>query len=67
MARMTRAMYRRKRIEQRLMGLALLLLSGFVLWMCSTGVTPEDRDAGAVLLFIPLGLYMLFTKHIVIV
>jgi len=66
MARMTRMMYRRKKREQRLIGLGLLALCVLVLWICSTGTTLEDQDAGAVLLMAPMGLYMLFTKHIVI-
>lgn len=55
-----------KRTEQKLMGLALLIICGFVLWLCSTGTTPEDQDATAVVLLAPLGLWMLFTKEIVI-
>ena len=55
-----------KRIEQKLMGIGLLLICLFVLWMCSTGATPEDRDATALVLLAPLGLWMLFTKDIVI-
>lgn len=55
-----------KRTEQRLMGIGLLLICAFVLWLCSTGTTPEDRDATAVVLLAPLGLWMLFTKDIVI-
>lgn len=66
MARMTREMYRRKRREQRLMGLVLLILCGVILWVCSTGETVEDQDAGAILLLAPMGLYMLFTRDIVI-
>lgn len=64
MARMTREMYRRKRREQRLIGLVLLLMCGVVLWLCSTGTTPEDQDAGAVFLLAPLGIHLLLTKHI---
>lgn len=66
MARMTREMYRRKRREQRLMGLVLLILCGVILWVCSIGKTVEDQDAGAVFLLAPMGLYMLFTRDIVI-
>jgi len=55
-----------KRIEQKLMGLALLVICAFVLWLCSTGTTPEDQDATAVVLLAPLGMWMLFTKDIVI-
>lgn len=64
MARMTREMYRRKRREQRLMGLALLLLCGVILWVCSTGKTVEDQDAGSVFLLAPIGIHLLITKHI---
>lgn len=55
-----------KRIEQKLMGIGLLLICLFILWLCSTGTTPEDQDATAVVLLAPLGLWMLFTKDIVI-
>ena len=58
---------RRLRLEQRLMGLALLVICGFMLWLCSTGTTMEDRDGTAVVLLAPLALYMIFTKKIVIV
>lgn len=66
MTRGQRRMYRRKMIEQKLMGLGLLACCAVVLWLCSTGVSPEDRDATAVVLLAPLALYMLFTKEIVI-
>ena len=55
-----------KRTEQRLMGIGLLLICAVVLWLCSTGTTPEDQDATVVVLLAPLGLWMLFTKEIVI-
>ena len=55
-----------KRVEQRLMGIGLLLICVLVLWLCFTGTTPEDQDATAVVLLAPLGLWMLFTKDIVI-
>lgn len=55
-----------KRCEQKLMGIGLLLICIIVLWLCSTGTTPEDQDATAVVLLAPLGLWMLFTKEIVI-
>ena len=59
-------LYRRKMVEQKLMGLGLLVVCAFVLWLCSTGTTPEDQDATVVVLLAPLGLWMLFTKEIVI-
>lgn len=55
-----------KRFEQRLMAIGLLLICAVVLWLCSTGTTPEDQDATVVVLLAPLGLWMLFTKEIVI-
>lgn len=55
-----------KRAEQKLMGIGLLLICAVVLWLCSTGTTPEDRDATVVVLMAPLGLWMLLTKEIVI-
>ncbi len=55
-----------KRAEQKLMGVGLLLICAVVLWLCSTGTTPDDQDATAVVLLAPLGLWMLFTKEIVI-
>lgn len=36
-------------------------LSGVRYWK-----DPEDRDAGAVVLFLPFGLYLIFTKEICI-
>ena len=66
MTRNQRRLYRRKMVEQKLMGLGLLVVCAFVLWLCSTGTTPEDQDATAVVLLAPLGLWMLFTKEIVI-
>lgn len=53
-------------LQQRFYGLVLLIVCGFILWMCSAGQTMEDRDATAVLLIAPLGLYMLFSKNICI-
>ena len=55
-----------KRFEQKLMAIGLLLVCAVVLWLCSTGTTPEDQDATALVLLFPLSLYMLFTKEIVI-
>lgn len=55
-----------KRFEQKLMAIGLLLVCAVVLWLCSTGTTPEDQDATVVVLLTPLGLWMLFTKEIVI-
>lgn len=54
---------RRKFIEQKLMGLAMIAITVGFLWMCAG----TNEDAAAALLTGPLGLYMLFSRHIVIV
>lgn len=66
MTRDERRRYLRKILEQRIMGLVLLACCGLMLWLCSTGQTPEEQDATAVVMLAPLGLWMLFTKQIVI-
>lgn len=53
-------------LKQKLMGIAILLISAGVIWLASTGVTVEERDCTAVLLTIPAGFYLLLTRHIVI-
>lgn len=58
--------YHKKLMEQKLMALGLLACCLAMLWLCSTGTTPEDQDATAVVLLAPLGLWMLFTKEVVI-
>ena len=57
---------RKWRIQQILMGLGMLVICGFILHMASTGLTVEDRDATPVLLFGPLGIYLIFTRKKVI-
>lgn len=54
---------RRKLLEQKLMGLALIVLSGLFLWM----VWGTGEDAAAFLVIAPLGLLLLFSKDIMIV
>lgn len=55
-----------KRTEQKLMGLAMLIICVIVLWLCSTGTMPEDQDATAVVMLAPLALWLIFSKEIVI-
>lgn len=52
--------------KQRIMGFTLVTISVFMLFFASTGKTPEDRDATAVLFTLPLGLYMMITKQYVL-
>lgn len=58
--------YRRKLAIQKLYGLALIAMSAIMLYIASQGVAVEDRDATAVLLTAPLGIYLLFTRKIAI-
>lgn len=66
-ARTRNQLRRRKFIEQKLMGLALIALTALIFWIASTGASFEDGDATMALLTAPMGLYLLFTRHIVIV
>lgn len=51
--------------EQRLIGAALVIMSGILFAMACGGTTPEDRDVTALLLTLPLGLYMIFVDSYV--
>lgn len=78
--RMTRTeemkMYERRRrrsrtrsqvmIQQRLMGLLLVVLSVVMLIVCAHGTTVEDRDGTGAFMVLPMGLYLIFTKKICI-
>jgi predicted branched-subunit amino acid permease len=59
--------YKRKRRTQKLYGLAMILISIFIVILASQGTTIEERDCTAVLLTAPMGLWMLFSKSILIV
>ena len=48
--------------KERISGAILILLSGVLLLMAAYGGTPEDRDATAILLMLPMGLVALFTE-----
>lgn len=57
---------RKWRIQQILMGIALLIICGCIIQMARTGLTVEDRDITPVLLLGPMGLYFVFTKKKII-
>jgi len=57
---------RKWRIQQILMGIGLLIICGFIVQMARTGLTVEDKDITPVLLFGPMGLYLIFTRKKVI-
>lgn len=52
--------------KQRIMGAVLVLLSILILFWAATGESPELQDGTIVLLILPLGLYMMFTKHYIL-
>lgn len=59
----TRDQYRAKLLEQKLMGIGMLVISAVLLWMCST----SNEDCGAVFITAPIGLLLLFSRKILIV
>lgn len=59
--------HRRKFIQQKIMGFCLILISAAIVWMASKGTTVEERDCTAVLIILPMGLALLFSKSILIV
>lgn len=52
--------------KQKLIGVVMLLITAVIIWLASTGISVEDRDATAILVTLPLGVYLLLTKRIVI-
>ena len=66
MRQKTREQRRKLMRKQKLYGLVFVLLPIFVVIMCMTGKTAEDRDATAIVLLLPFGLYLIFTKKICI-
>lgn len=57
---------RRKLIKQRICGVILVALSVVVAIIASMALELRGSDAGAILILAPLGLYLIFTKHIVL-
>lgn len=53
-------------LQQRLMGLLLVVLSVVMLIVCAHGTTIEDRDGMGAFMVLPMGLYLIFTKKICI-
>jgi hypothetical protein len=49
--------------KQRLFGVLFIIIFVIVLLFAATGETAEERDATAVLLFLPLGIYMMTTRN----
>ena len=57
---------RRKLIEQKVMGILLLAVCVMNIIFACNGKTVEDKDCTPILLFAPMGFYLLFTKQVVI-
>lgn len=64
---MTRSQYKRKILEQRFYGVIVILLCIATILLVRTGTNFEDRDCTVVLLALPIGIYALFTRKVVIV
>lgn len=67
MASYTRNQRRMKMVQQRLMGLALVLICLVVLLVLSFETDPACQDCTGVLLLLPVGLWCLFSRKILIV
>lgn len=63
---MKKSQIRKKLLEQKLMGIVLLLLSAILIVVAWSGSDFLDRDCTPVLLMVPGGIYLLTTNKIVI-
>ena len=52
--------------KQRCFGVAMVVVSAALMLLVSTGSTPQDRDATAILITFPLGVYMIFAPHYIL-
>ena len=55
-----------QRKTQRKLGIVLLILSAIVIAVGLTGTTIQEKDIGPVLILAPMGLWLIFTKEIII-
>lgn len=62
-SKINRKIRRRKMIEQKLIGILFLIISVVILIVAAHSQTPDDLDATPVLLFIPMGICLLFSKE----
>ena len=63
---MTRNQRKRKLKQQKWIGLAMLIISFANFALALTGTTTESRDATAMLITLPLGIWLICTKEIII-
>lgn len=57
---------RNKLFLQKFCGLVLIAMSILLLYMAINGTTLEERDATVVLMIAPIGLYLLFSKTVIV-
>lgn len=57
----------RQLLIQRLVGIGVLLICVGIVIAALSGTTPADRDATPVLLFAPLGVFLIFTKEVYLI
>ena len=62
-SKINRKIRRRKMIEQKLIGILFLIISAVILIVAAHAQAPDDLDATPVLLFIPMGICLLFSKE----
>lgn len=53
----------KKMIKQKIIGVIMLLLCMVIIVAAAHMQAPEDRDVTPVLLFAPMGLYLIFSKE----
>lgn len=63
---MTRNQRKRKLKQQRLMGVVMIIISAIIFILACTGTTTENRDATAALITLPMGIWFICTKEIII-
>ena len=63
---MTRNQRKRKLKQQRWIGLVMLIISAIIFALAVTGTTTESHDATAMLITLPLGIWLICTKEIII-
>ena len=56
----------KKMLEQKLMGIGMILVSLVVIYMAATAIVPGDSDATAAVIFLPIGLYLMLSRKVVI-
>lgn len=63
---MTKTRYKRKRIRQRLYGVAMVVFSVLSIYAVSTSGCLKNCDSGGAVVILCLGLYLMFTRKVVV-